>query len=86
MTLTLTQEQLAILGTASSESAVPVVDPLHHRSYVLVPADVYQKLVGVAAAVSQPLYELMDEVAGPEGWDDPEMDVYDQLDPRICRC
>ena len=27
-------------------------------------------------------YELMDEVARREGWDDPEMSAYDLLDPR----
>jgi hypothetical protein len=27
-------------------------------------------------------YPLMDEVASREGWDDPEMDRYRQLDPR----
>jgi hypothetical protein len=27
-------------------------------------------------------YSLMDEVARREGWLDPEMDAYDQLDPR----
>jgi hypothetical protein len=27
-------------------------------------------------------YAAMDAVAAKEGWLDPEMDVYDQLDPR----
>jgi hypothetical protein len=35
--------------------------------------------------ILESLYALMDEVARCEGWDDPEMDVYDRLDPRINR-
>jgi hypothetical protein len=31
------------------------------------------------------LYPIMDEVARREGWDDLEMDAYDQLDPRMNR-
>ena len=28
------------------------------------------------------LYPYMAKVFGPDGWDDPEMDIYDELDPR----
>jgi len=26
------------------------------------------------------------EIFGREGWDDPEMDVYNDLDPQVNRC
>lgn len=81
MTLTLTSDQLSALHAANAGDAVAVYDPVQHRAYFLVPADVYQRLA--TADGEQLPYEPMDEVARREGWDDPEMDAYDKLDPRL---
>jgi hypothetical protein len=81
----LSDEQRAALGDLSNVEAVPVFDPHDNRAYFLVPADVYERLRRAHESYEggiESLYPLMDDVARREGWDDPEMDVYDQLDPR----
>lgn len=80
----LTQEQLVVLGASGPSGPVSVFDPIHQRSDVLVPTETYEKLMALdeTSQSNEPLYALMNEVAGREGWDDPEMDVYDKLDPR----
>jgi len=83
--LPLTSEQSAALASLSGVEALPVFDPRDNRAYFLLPAEVYERLRGQSGAEAgevESLYPLMDEVARREGWDDPEMDVYDQLDPR----
>jgi hypothetical protein len=83
--LQLTNEQHAALGKVSGMDAVPVFDPGDNRTYFLVPAEVYERLRkqgGDETNAVETLYPLMDDVAASEGWNDPEMDVYDQLDPR----
>jgi len=82
--LQLTNEQRAALRELPASEAVPVFDASANRAYFLVPADIYERLRGSNAddnAVEH-FYPVMNEVAGREGWDDPEMDAYDQLDPR----
>ena len=61
----LTEEQgrqLAQPGTAE------VRDPRTNETYVLVRADVYQRMKAI-----------IDGFTRRAGWDDPEMDVYDEL-------
>ncbi len=84
MTLTLTLEQHEALGKATNSSAVPVLDPASNASYVLVPQDIYRRLVqydGSEFNVEE-AYPAMMEVAAKAGWNDAEMDVYDKLYPR----
>jgi hypothetical protein len=81
----LSDEQRAALGDLSSVEALPLFDPRDNRAYFLVPADVYERLraeQGEANRDVEGFYPLMNEIAAREGWDDPEMNVYDQLDPR----
>jgi hypothetical protein len=84
MTIQLTTEQWADIQSAT-EGPVVVSDPSQSTRFVLMPAEVYERL--------RPLFEV-DPVADKErmfhlqefgrraGWDDPAMDVYDDLDPR----
>jgi hypothetical protein len=84
MTLILTAEQHASLAAATDLSAVPVLDPAGNAAYVLVPQEVYRRLAPYDDSefdISE-AYPLMDEVAMTAGWDDPELDVYNQYDPR----
>ncbi len=84
MTLTLTPEQHEAIGKAVNSSAVPVLDPASNAAYVLVPQEVYRRLVPYDDSefdISE-AYPLMNEVARNAGWDDPELDVYNQYDPR----
>ncbi len=64
-----------------------VLDPNTNTKYVLIRAEVYERI--------RQLFDLDDdqfmrdlaphvmEVFGRAGWDDPAMDVYNELDPRI---
>jgi hypothetical protein len=79
-----TVEQLsefAALGTPAY-----LVDPKTQAAFVLLSAEQYEKIralldddrFDIAEA-----YPLMDEVARSEGWDDPELDIYNQMrEPR----
>ena len=84
MTLTLTPEQHDALVNAADASAVPVLDPASNASYVLVPQEVYRRLVHFddSELDVEEAYPAMMEVAAKAGWNDPEMDVYDKLYPR----
>lgn len=61
-----------------------VRDPGTGETYVLVKVEVYERLKGVLADDDwlEDAYRAAMEVFAREGWDDPRMDVSDQLDPR----
>jgi hypothetical protein len=64
---------------------VQVRDPQTGRIYVLVPADVYERigmLLEDDASWAEDSFRAALEVFARDGWDDPRMDVYDALDPR----
>jgi len=69
---------------AESESPPRVVDPRTNRIYVLIEAEQYDRM---KALLQEELdiraaYPLMDAVAAKEGWDDPSLDIYNELIPR----
>lgn len=85
MTPLLTDEQRQALYDAKGCAPVKVMDPATNTPYVLVRADLYDRCKALFEDEEfdvREAYSAMDEVARAEGWDDPEMDVYDQLDPR----
>lgn len=63
------------------------VDPDTHTTYVLIQEKEYAR---VKAALDEEegnrflhaMYPQVMEVFGREGWDDPAMDIYNDLDPR----
>ena len=64
-----------------------VIDPATHITYVLIREEVYARLQAFfdEAEGSQFLYDMYShvmEVFGREGWDDPTMDIYNDLSPR----
>lgn len=71
MSIRLSNEQLA------SPSPIRVSDPETLRDYVVLRAEEYDQLAALGEFTVREAYPLMDEVARKEGWDDPEMDVYD---------
>lgn len=76
----LTQEQRREL-----EAAEPIaVDPQTNTVYVLVRKDVYERIKGLLYEDGEWMPEeqlrLLAESGRRAGWDDPEMDVYDQYD------
>lgn len=68
------------------ERPVRAVDPSTRTRYVLVPEDVYFRISRLFTADDdlfvQDLTPQVMEVFGRAGWDDPAMDVYNELDPR----
>jgi hypothetical protein len=83
----LTLEQRKAVAT-DAESPPRVVDPSTHTKYVLVPEEVYDRIRRLFEAdennqfVREMTPHVM-ELFGRDGWDDPAMDVYNELDPRI---
>jgi hypothetical protein len=83
----LTLEQRRAVAT-DAESPPRVIDPSTHTKYVLVREELYDRVRQVfdADEESQFVREMAPhamEVFGRDGWDDPAMDVYNELDPRI---
>jgi ribosome recycling factor len=73
----LTQEQRQELETG--ESVVST-----NTTYVLVRKDVYDRIKSLLNDEdwTRDAYQAAMEVFARDGWDDPRMDVYDELDPR----
>jgi len=82
----LTLEQRKAVATAA-EMPPRVIDPSTHTKYVLVCEELYDRVRQVFEAdedsefVRQMTPQVM-QVFGRDGWDDPAMDVYNELDPR----
>lgn len=65
------------------DKPMPVLDPVDQKVYFLVAGDVFEKLKALFNDESFDIRETYAEqssVAGQSGWDDPEMDVYDNYD------
>lgn len=72
----LTHDQRRDLETA--EPFVPT-----NSQYVLVRKDIYERIQGLLGDDwSGDAYRAAMEVFARDGWDDPRMGVYDELDPR----
>jgi hypothetical protein len=69
----------------SGPAAIRAVDPATNAEYVLVPADVYERIKALIfdnETWAAGGYPLAMESFARDGWDDPRMDVYNSLDPR----
>ena len=83
MTIQLTEEQWADIQR--NELPVRVSDPARSTAFVLVRADVYERFKSLfeedPVTEQERLFQLQ-QFGRRAGWDDPEMDIYDDLDPR----
>ena len=81
---TLTTEQRQAIALAGDTPA-RVVDPETNTAYVLLRADLYERYKALfeedPMTREEQLYFLR-EAGKRAGWDDPAMDVYNDLDPR----
>ena len=73
------QQQIAIAGNGP----IRLVHPTTHKEYVLLAADLFDRVRSIFdddqfSAVDT--YAAQSAAAGAAGWDDPEMDVYDNYD------
>jgi hypothetical protein len=82
--LTLEQGQ-----AVAQQSEVPprAVDPGTQTTYVLIREEVYNRMKALFTEEEdnrflRELYPHVMEVFGHEGWNDPAMDIYNELDPR----
>jgi hypothetical protein len=70
---------------AAGEQPVAVIDPETHERYVLLRAEVYERLHVLfdQGPFSQREQRFALQEAGKRaGWNDPEMDIYNDLDSR----
>lgn len=82
--LTLQQRQTV---AQSKETPPRAVDPDTDTTYVLIQEEVYIRLKKVLldeeeSSLLRDTYPYAMEVFGREGWDNPAMDIYNDLDPR----
>ena len=77
----LTQSLLNAIDT--QPQPMRVVDPRTRKEYILVAAEDFERLVlNLQERLDvQGAAVLLDEVARREGWDDPDMDIYNDLAP-----
>ena len=81
----LTNEQSILLA---NETPPRLMDPATEVTYVLVREDTYNRVKGLLASENEQeelledIYPHVMQVFGRDGWDDPAMDVYNELDPR----
>jgi len=84
MTIQLTHEQWADVQ-ADSELPVRVIDPSQSATFFLVKADVYERFKSLFEddpVTDQERKFHLEQFGRRALWDDPAMDVYDDLDPR----
>jgi hypothetical protein len=79
----LTLEQRQAMGQ-NGEALLRALDPDTDTTYVLITEEVYTRLRGLCGEEQfvHDMYLPAMEVFGKEGWDDPVMDIYNDLDPR----
>lgn len=84
MPIELTTEQWAS-AQSGGESPIRVSDPGHAASFVLVRAEVYERFKSLfeedPVTTAERQFQLQ-QFGRRAGWEDPAMDVYDDLDPR----
>lgn len=84
MTIQLTTEQWAAMQEGQ-ESPVRVSDPSQTVGFVLIQAAVYERFRAlfedVPVTAEEQQFQLQ-EFGKRAGWDDPQMDIYNDLDPR----
>ena len=81
--LTLEQRQAV---AQQGETPPRAVDPDTHTTYVLIREEVYDRVKALLDEAEgnrflRDMYPHVMEVFGREGWDDPTMDIYNDLGP-----
>ena len=84
MTIQLTPEQWTDISRHDGE-LVRVSDPSQCESFILLRSEVYERFKalfeGAPVSDQERIFELQ-QFGQRAGWDDPAMNVYDDLDPR----
>ena len=84
MPIRLTEGQWASVAYGN-EVPIRVSDPAQNATFVLLRADVYERFRALfeedPVTEKERLFQL-EQFGKRAGWDDPAMDMYDDLDPR----
>jgi hypothetical protein len=82
MSIELTETQQQALDKQAGP--LRVVDPRTNETYVLVRSEVYERIRSILenGSETEDAFQAQIESAAAAGWADPEMDVYNELDPR----
>ena len=84
MTIQLTEAQWSDVAMGK-DVPVRVCDPSHNANFVLVRAEIYERFKSLfeddPVTEQERLFQL-EQFGKRAGWDDPAMDIYDDLDPR----
>ena len=84
MTILLTDQQWADMQR-DQDTPVRVSDPAQQASFVLVKAELYERFKSLfekdPVTPQERLFQLQ-QFGRRAGWDDPAMDIYNDLDPR----
>ena len=79
----LTQEQR---NAMNEQAEVRLIDPETNEAFVLVRAEAYDRLKRLLYDDSnfspEEAFPMLNGVLGKEGWDDPAMDIYNDVTPR----
>jgi len=84
MSIELTSQQWADVQR-EGEAPVVVNDPSHTASFVLLRADLYERFRALfedSPVTPEERQFHLRQFGRRAGWDDPGMDLYDDLDPR----
>jgi hypothetical protein len=83
--ITLPKDIQAAVRTSKGQP-IRLTDPETNIEYVLLPVDLYHQIRGFlyehSTLTRDEKRALMLEAGMRAGWDDPKMDVYNDLDPR----
>ena len=86
--ITLTKELQQAVQDAN-EQPIRLVDPETNLEYVVLPAKVFDRIQDIFYNANPLTIEeqraLLVKVGLSVGWDDPKMDAYNELDPRLDR-
>jgi len=82
MSIELTPEQQKALD--AQQSLPCVTDPRTNTIYVLVRREVYERVQAMVDGDfdAEDAFQAQIKSAAAAGWDDPALDVYNELDPR----
>lgn len=86
--ITLTKELQEAIQVSNGQP-IRMTDPKTHVEYVVLPAEIFDRVQPVFSDANPLTIEeqraLLVKVGLSVGWDDPKMDVYNELDPRLDR-
>jgi hypothetical protein len=84
--MTTLPNELRKVAEEAGDQPVQIVDPETNRRYVLLRADIYERLhllfEGGPLSKDEQKW-LLNEAGKRAGWDDPEMEVYEDRAPRL---